>query len=121
MMMIVLLVHLCWQEIYKTGGKKLAFLNVPPLGCFPGARISSTNGECLKEVSIYAILHNQALPRLLKQLQSQLPGFKYSLYDFYTNLLQRIDHPSKYGMHFNFLRVNFLIFYGYYRHVKSNR
>ncbi|CAO2840331.1 unnamed protein product [Amaranthus hypochondriacus] len=85
------------KEIYKTGGKKFAFLNVPPLGCFPVARISSTNGECLKEVSSYAILHNQALPRLLKQLQSQLPGFKYSLYDFYNNLLQRIDNPSKYG------------------------
>ncbi|XP_010686111.2 GDSL esterase/lipase 5-like [Beta vulgaris subsp. vulgaris] len=84
-------------EIYKTGGRKFAFLNVPPLGCMPMARISSIDGDCIKEPLSYAILHNKALSYVLKELQIKLPGFKYSLYDFYTSLQQRIDHPSNYG------------------------
>lgn len=87
------------QEIYKTGGRKFAFLNVPPLGCMPMARISSIDGDCIKEPLSYAILHNKALSYVLKELQIKLPGFKYSLYDFYTSLQQRIDHPSNYGTH----------------------
>ncbi|XP_048503825.1 GDSL esterase/lipase 5 [Beta vulgaris subsp. vulgaris] len=85
-------------EIYKTGGRKFAFLNVPPVGCMPIARISSTNGDCIKEPLLsYPKQHNIALVSILNELKMKLPGFKYSLYDFYTNLQQRIDYPSKYG------------------------
>ncbi|KMT04754.1 hypothetical protein BVRB_7g169330 isoform B [Beta vulgaris subsp. vulgaris] len=86
------------NEIYKTGGRKFAFLNVPPVGCMPIARISSTNGDCIKEPLLsYPKQHNIALVSILNELKMKLPGFKYSLYDFYTNLQQRIDYPSKYG------------------------
>ncbi|KAL2933017.1 GDSL esterase/lipase 5 [Bienertia sinuspersici] len=43
------------------------------------------------------MMHNRALVQVLRELEVQLPGFKYSLYDFYTSLQQRIDYPSKYG------------------------
>lgn len=87
------------NEIYKNGGRKFAFLNLPPVGCFPALRIldASASGNCLKEVSTYVMLHNKALYQLLKQLAKQLPGFKYFLYDFYTSIVQRINHPSQYG------------------------
>ncbi|KAL9235520.1 hypothetical protein vseg_010271 [Gypsophila vaccaria] len=86
-------------EIYKTGGRKFAFMNVPQVACMPEVRNANVkgNGECLKEASIYAILHNQALQHALQQLQLKLPGFKYSLYDLYSHLQQFIDYPSKYG------------------------
>ncbi|KAJ7942461.1 GDSL esterase/lipase [Quillaja saponaria] len=84
------------KEIYKIGGRKFAFINLPPLGCLPAIRVIG-NGSCFEEVSSLVKLHNQALPKLLLKLDKQLKGFKYSLYDFHSSLSQRINHPSKYG------------------------
>ncbi|XP_021720396.1 GDSL esterase/lipase 5-like [Chenopodium quinoa] len=84
-------------EIYNTGGRKFAFLNVPKIGCVPVSRISNANGECNTEPSEYAMLHNKALFHVLEELKLKLPGFKFSLYDFSTYAQQRIDYPSKYG------------------------
>ncbi|XP_074268276.1 GDSL esterase/lipase 5 [Silene latifolia] len=85
-------------EIYKIGGRKFGFLNVPAIGCAPSLRlIANANGECLKDVVTYTNLHNEAIFQALQQLTNKLPGFKFSLYDFYTSTLQRIKHPSKYG------------------------
>ncbi|KAK7338220.1 hypothetical protein VNO77_18822 [Canavalia gladiata] len=88
------------KEIYERGARKFAFMNVPPLGCLPGTRIlkSKGNGGCLRELSALASLHNQALSEVLLQLENELKGFKYSLYDFNTDLTRRINHPSKYGL-----------------------
>ncbi|PWA14360.1 Lipase, GDSL [Artemisia annua] len=89
------------KELHKRGGRKFGFLNLGPLGCLPGIRIilnpSSDSGGCIEAASLLAKLHNQALAKSLKRLAKQLHGFKYSLYDFNTNLNQRLKHPSKYG------------------------
>ncbi|GKE04366.1 lipase, GDSL [Tanacetum coccineum] len=89
------------KELHKRRGRKFAFLNLGPLGCIPGIRIllnpSSDSGGCVEAASLLAKLHNQALTKSLKRLAKQLHGFKYSLYDFHTNLNQRLKHPSKYG------------------------
>lgn len=89
------------QGIYKSGGRKFGFINLAPLGCLPGTRIlnSNGNGSCFKELTVLANLHNQALSLALLQLEKQLKGFKYSLYDFHGEVTQRINHPSKYGKH----------------------
>ncbi|KAK9734396.1 hypothetical protein RND81_04G136800 [Saponaria officinalis] len=86
-------------EIYNRGGRKFAIMNVPQVACMPELRNANVEGkgECVKNASIYAILHNQALQLSLQQLQLDLPGFKYSLYDLYSHLQQFIDYPSKYG------------------------
>ena len=88
-----------WQEIYRRGGRKFAFINLPDLGCLPGIRIikSENNESCLEEATSLATLHNQALSKLLFELEKRLKGFKYSLFDFNRNLRQRMHHPSKYG------------------------
>lgn len=85
------------HEIYKIGGRKMVFLNLPPIGCFPVLRMRNENGECLMEASSYIKLHNEALIQALKQLAKRLPGFKYSLHDFYSSTLQRINQPLQYG------------------------
>ncbi|XP_074299998.1 GDSL esterase/lipase 5-like [Silene latifolia] len=86
-------------EIYRRGGRKFAFMNVPQVACMPELRNENVhgNGECLKEAWIYPILHNQALGLALAQLELELPGFKYSLYDLYTHLQHKIEQPSKFG------------------------
>ncbi|XP_044495306.1 GDSL esterase/lipase 5-like isoform X2 [Mangifera indica] len=87
------------KEIYKSGGRKFAFINLPPLGCFPTIRIlkPETNGSCLEEVSSLAKLHNKALSKLLYNLEKQSKEFKYSLFDFNSSLRKRMKHPHKYG------------------------
>ncbi|XP_059643682.1 GDSL esterase/lipase 5-like [Cornus florida] len=87
------------KEVYDRGGRKFGFLNLGPLGCFPGLRIikPQSNGGCLEAASTLAKLHNKALSYFLSDLKNQLQGFKHSLYDFNSNLRQRINHPSKYG------------------------
>lgn len=91
---------LIMQEIYKTGGRKFMFLNLPPMACAPGIRIMDTTGkgDCQPELSSYIRLHNDAIFQVLRGLTKQLPGFKYGLYDFYTSTLQRVNYPSKYGI-----------------------
>ncbi|XP_034695566.1 GDSL esterase/lipase 5 [Vitis riparia] len=87
------------KKIYSRGGRKFGFLNLPPLGCFPGLRVlkPDKNGSCLEKVSMLAKLHNRALSKLLVKLENQLLGFKYSYYDFNSNLKQRMNRPAKYG------------------------
>lgn len=97
------------QDLYNRGGRKFGFINLPPLGCAPGIRIikAENNGSCLEEASSLVKLHNKALSKLLRKLEKQLKGFKYSLYNFNINLRKRMNHPSKYGMSYRHL-ISFL-------------
>ncbi|KAF3451967.1 hypothetical protein FNV43_RR08063 [Rhamnella rubrinervis] len=87
------------KEIHARGGRKFGFINSLD-GCLPGLRIlkPENNGGCLEEVTSLAKLHNNALSKLLIMLQTQLKGFKYSLYDLNSNLRKRMKHPHKYGL-----------------------
>lgn len=89
--------------MYGRGGRKFGFLNLGPLGCLPVIRIlgpdhEGINGGCFEEeASTLAKLHNEALSKMLSELENQLKDFSYALYDFHTNMRERMDHPSKYG------------------------
>lgn len=87
------------QEIYNTGGRKFAFQNVGPLGCLPmiKAVYPELNGSCVKNFLTHANLHNKALSIALKKLERQLLGFKYSIFDYYNSLGDRINNANKYG------------------------
>ncbi|XP_022949031.1 GDSL esterase/lipase 5-like [Cucurbita moschata] len=84
------------KEVYDSGGRKFGFLNLPPIGCSPGMR--DEDGGCLEELSAYKSVHNQRLVKLLQDLEKQLKGFKYSLYDFSSSLTHRMENPFKYGL-----------------------
>ncbi|KAM3742763.1 hypothetical protein ACB098_07G092400 [Castanea mollissima] len=87
------------EEIYKKGGRKFGFPNLPPLGCLPLARalIPGNTSACKQELTALAILHNKALSEVLQKLENELNGFKYSITDTYTILSERINSPLKYG------------------------
>ncbi|KAL0853350.1 hypothetical protein Bca101_058502 [Brassica carinata] len=86
------------KEIYKIGGRKFGFLNVPDLGCFPALRIlKQKNDSCLRDASTLASMHNKALSNLLFKMQRQVKGFKFSLFDMNKSLRLRMHHPSKFG------------------------
>ena len=88
-----------FQEIYGLGGRKIAFQNAGPLGCLPAMKASNPQLGilCAEELSALARLHNRALANVLKKLESKLPGFKYSIFDYYNALGDRVSNPSKYG------------------------
>ncbi|KAK0597305.1 hypothetical protein LWI29_023870 [Acer saccharum] len=87
------------KEIYDLGGRKIAFQNIGPLGCIPAVKSfdSKLGSACADEVSSLARLHNRYLSIVLNKLESHLPGFKYSIFDFYNAFADRVNNPSKYG------------------------
>ncbi|CAK9324760.1 unnamed protein product [Citrullus colocynthis] len=88
------------KRVYDSGGRKFGFMNLPPMGCSPGLRVArgDEDGRCLEELEEYANVHNLRLMKLLGDLEKQLKGFKYSLYDFSSSLRQRMENPLKYGL-----------------------
>ncbi|XAR49847.1 hypothetical protein NMG60_11004005 [Bertholletia excelsa] len=84
------------KEIYKLGGRKFGFVGLGPLGCYPIIR-ALYPGECLEELTTLVKLHNNALLKVLKTLAWRLQGFKYSNFDLYTSVSERINDPSQYG------------------------
>ncbi|CAB4302690.1 unnamed protein product [Prunus armeniaca] len=87
------------KEIYREGGRNFGFLGLDPLGCLPYSRaiVQGESGACFDEITPYVKLHNKAISELLQKLESELEGFRYSLSQIYEFLIERINHPSKYG------------------------
>ncbi|XP_050210649.1 GDSL esterase/lipase 5-like [Mercurialis annua] len=85
------------NEFYEIGGRRFAFVNLPSLGCLPAMRMQTRDDKCLEEASLLTSLHNKFLSTLLLKLEMQMKGFQYSLFDFESELQQRIDYPSKHG------------------------
>ncbi|OWM76403.1 GDSL esterase/lipase 1-like [Punica granatum] len=84
------------KGIHSKGGRKFGFLNLGPIGCLPDMRsLAGTTGSCLKELNELSKLHNGALSRAL--LRSELDEFKYSNFNFFDVLREKINNPSKYG------------------------
>jgi hypothetical protein len=87
-----------FQEIYGLGGRKFALQNVGPLGCTPSSIAGShQHGECVEELSALSRLHNRDLANVLENLESKLQGFKYSIFDYYNELRDRVKNPSQHG------------------------
>ncbi|XP_037497502.1 GDSL esterase/lipase 4 isoform X1 [Jatropha curcas] len=87
------------QELYSLGARKIAFQNAGPLGCLPVMKTMNPElgSDCAEEPLALARLHNDYLSTALKNLMSQLPGFKYAIFDYYNSLGNRVMNPSKYG------------------------
>ncbi|KAJ9190449.1 hypothetical protein P3X46_001651 [Hevea brasiliensis] len=87
------------KEFYSLGARKIAFQNVGPLGCVPvmEAMNPELGSSCVEIPLALARLHNEYLSVTLNNLESQLPGFKYAIFDYYNSLGDRVNNPSKYG------------------------
>jgi phospholipase/lecithinase/hemolysin len=68
------------------------------MGCTPKAIAEShQNSECVEELTALSSLHNRDLTNVLENLESKLQGFKYSIFDYYNELRDRVKNPSQYG------------------------
>ncbi|XP_075667834.1 GDSL esterase/lipase 3-like [Castanea sativa] len=86
------------KKVYKMGGRKFGFQNVGPIGCMPSTKASlGITSDFAHEPTVMAKMHNIGLPKVLKKIQRELPGFKYALYDYYTTLAARTLYSTKFG------------------------
>lgn len=86
------------KTIYNQGGRKFAFQNLGPIGCMPSLKyMLGFKGTCAQEPLELAQQHNAATLAVMKRLEKELPGLKYSIYDFYSSLYVRVHHGDKYG------------------------
>ncbi|KAM5553189.1 hypothetical protein ABKV19_025420 [Rosa sericea] len=87
------------KEIYKKGGRKFGFLSLGPIGCHPAllAFRPEKIGICMEELTEEAQIHNKAILKVLHALEIKLKGFRYSYFDFYTSMSERLNNPTKYG------------------------
>ncbi|KAJ0006873.1 hypothetical protein Pint_29399 [Pistacia integerrima] len=87
------------KEIHNIGGRKIAFQNARPLGCLLGMKSfdPKLGSACSEEPSSLARLHNRYPAVVFKKLSTQLPRFKYAIFDYYNALGDRVANPSKYG------------------------
>ncbi|KAH9626632.1 hypothetical protein KSS87_001092 [Heliosperma pusillum] len=82
-------------RMYNQGARKFAFHGFGPVGCLPA--FLEANGNCSESLNELMRLHNQRFEPVAKTWTSQLPGLKYTIYDFYTSLSARITNGAKYG------------------------
>lgn len=101
------------QEIYNEGGRKFSIMNLPALGCAPALRLlvpGTTIEACVAApASALARLHNIALSRSFQNLESQLNGFNYSIFNFYDVFLEMLKYPSKYGIYMFLICIYILL------------
>ncbi|KAL6137364.1 hypothetical protein ACLB2K_062656 [Fragaria x ananassa] len=90
------------KEIYKKGGRKFGFLSLGPIGCHPALLVfqqpAGKIGTCREKLTEMAQIHNKAISEALHALEIKLEGFRYSYFDFYTSMSERLNNPTKYGL-----------------------
>ncbi|CAN6177312.1 unnamed protein product [Urochloa humidicola] len=84
-------------ELYSTGARKFAIINVWQLGCVPAVRALSPAGTCSGLLNQLAGGFNGALESLLAGLARKLPGLDYSLADLFGFTQDTLADPASAG------------------------
>ncbi|KAL6643397.1 hypothetical protein ACP70R_018954 [Stipagrostis hirtigluma subsp. patula] len=85
------------KELYMMGARKFAIINAGLLGCIPEARMHDARGSCLDALNQLASGFDDALGDLLAGLAPALPGFTYSLADYYGFTQIVFEDPGQVG------------------------
>jgi hypothetical protein len=81
------------------GARKIAIINVGPLGCIPSQLASNNvqNGQCIEYINGYVRGFNAATVLLVNRLSAQLPGSKFVIGNAYDIVADKIANPANYG------------------------
>ncbi|RCV11167.1 hypothetical protein SETIT_2G165400v2 [Setaria italica] len=71
------------RDLHALGASKFAVINVGLLGCVPAARLHDASGACSGALNQLASGFDDVLASMFSSLASRLPGFAYSLADYY--------------------------------------
>nr|CAB3471478.1 unnamed protein product [Digitaria exilis] len=84
-------------ELYKLGARKVAIVNVGPVGCVPGVRVLDPTGACSDGLNKLAAGFDAALKSLLAELAPKLPGMAYSIADSFGLTQAALANPVALG------------------------
>lgn len=86
------------QELYTLGARKLALLDILPVGCIPSQRAITANGDCDADGNAVARMFN-ALVRteLARAVAASMPDLRYSIASLYNVLSDMIANPAVAG------------------------
>jgi hypothetical protein len=87
------------QELYELGARKLALLDILPVGCLPRHRAVTANGDCDADGETLSKMFNLALRAEMASdtVAASIPGLKYSIAGLYNVLSDMIADPSLAG------------------------
>lgn len=85
-----------FTRIYRLGARKILFNGIGPLGCIPAQRVKN-GGLCLENVNRWVKKFNVSIKKLLRELNSVLPGIIITYEDTYNNVMKLINNPAAYG------------------------
>jgi len=87
------------EDLYKIDLRKIAIINVPPLGSIPLERTLSSliNGDSAKIKNDAAMGFNSKLESMISGLKTELPGLQIVYLDYYALVMDFITSPKQYG------------------------
>jgi phospholipase/lecithinase/hemolysin len=88
------------QELYNLGGRKIAVLGLPPLGCLPSQiTVHGTldSDACVTEFNNVALTFNTGLEALINEMKPSMPGSRLFYVDIYSLLDTVYNNPTAYG------------------------
>lgn len=87
------------QELYDLGGRNIAVLGLPPLGCLPSQITLNGKGTpgCVEDFNIVAKDFNDQLRALVAELKQTFRKGRVGYLDTYTILDKIVHNPESYG------------------------
>ncbi|XP_024392320.1 GDSL esterase/lipase At5g03810 [Physcomitrium patens] len=88
------------QELYDLGGRNIAVLGLPPLGCLPSQITLNGKGNpgCVEDFNIVAKDFNDQLRALVAELKQTFRKGRVGYLDTYTILDKIVHNPESYGI-----------------------
>ncbi|KAL5206299.1 hypothetical protein ABZP36_034508 [Zizania latifolia] len=87
------------KALYKQGARRLAIMDMMPLGCLPVSRVPVANGQCSGVGNSLGQLFNRLLRReMAGAAASSMPDLIYSIGSLYNALHDIIVNPALAGM-----------------------
>ncbi|RCV18792.1 hypothetical protein SETIT_3G331700v2 [Setaria italica] len=97
-MVAVYLKHI--KELYELGARRLALLDMLPVGCLPSQRAITANGECDTNGNSMSQMFNALLrTEIAKAVVTSMPSLKYSIASLYNTYTDMIANPALAGFH----------------------
>ncbi|TVU49700.1 hypothetical protein EJB05_01026, partial [Eragrostis curvula] len=87
------------SELYRLGARKLAVLDILPVGCLPSQRAITGNGDCDAFGNTLSEMFNAVLRvEMGKAVAASMPGMRYSIAGVYNVLSDMIANPALAGL-----------------------
>lgn len=86
------------QRLYRLGARKVIMFEIGPIGCIPSlTKQLKHNGLCAEEYNNLAVIFNNQLSDMLKNLTSTLRGSALILGHAHWLGFDAVTNPSTYG------------------------